>query len=94
MSKTEKIYKFINGIKFWCLMIMIATFIGGMLNFGNVNADSPEHFQYKNHVGTVYDREVYEFKTQTGTVCVAMMYHGGYPVSVSCDFSGNSHAKP
>lgn len=94
MSKTEKIYKFINGDKFWYLVIMIATFIGGMLYYGNVNADSPEYFQYKYHVGVVHDRQVYEFKTQTGTVCVTMMHRGGYPVSVSCDFSGNSHAKP
>lgn len=88
MSKTEKIYKFINGDKFWYLVIMIATFIGGMVYFGEANADYKQNVEYKYYITSESGNLFYEFKTTTGTVCVTSQK------ALSCDFSGNPHAKP
>lgn len=57
------------------------------------NAEQSSKFQWIYYVGMVDHNRVTEFKTETGTVCVMASAKNDWPVSISCSFDANSHAK-
>lgn len=89
----DKFYKFVMSGNFWPVVIFIATFIGGMLYYSNAQANSKSNFEYNYVVGKMDYRNIYEFKTETGSVCVLVTTGRYDSVALSCDFTANSHAK-
>lgn len=88
------LYKFVNSIYFWPVVIVIAIGLVALDATKTVYGSSQGNLEYSYKAAELASRDIYEFKTHTGTVCVmARNSHGSQALALSCDFTGNSHAK-